>query len=1328
MIRFRHPCIPLAILFTAAFVHPVGAALVAKGLRCEYLVNPTGIDETQPRLSWVVESLDRGERQTAWQVLVASSAANLDAGLGDLWDSGKVPGDATSQIAYAGVPLGSRTACFWKVRAWNKDDQPSPWSETATWTLGLLAAGDWSAKWIDGEVFGPPPGDPPVIVAAHYEAVAGSGSLDVTARLVALAAQGNSILAINNTTLGGDPAFGTAKQLRVQYQRSGRTAVKTFAEGATVVFPGDLPPVTSPVIQSARYESVSGGGFRDVTATLVSLAQGGAFTRVVNNTNFGPDPAANQVKQLRVNYTVDGVAGVATVAENTTFCYPADLPSPAPVVFTAARYEAIDGAGALDVTANLAGRAQTGSFTITVDNTTFGGDPAVNHVKRLRIEYLLAGRPLVRYVAENASFRFPADLAYPSNVPYLRKSFTLAKPVRQAVVYATALGLYELRLNGSRVGDHILAPEWTDYAKRLRYQAYDVTAQVAAGANVLGAQVANGWYCGHIGNGGYQRWGTRPALLVQLEIAYTDGTSERIVSDGSWRMQVSPLVASDFMLGEDYDAGRDLPGWAAPGFDDSGWPQVVVRSEPARLMNSQAMEPVRQLREIAPTSLAMPVPGKWVFDLGQNMVGVVRLKVAAAAGTRLTLRHAEMLNPDGTLYTANLRGAPSIDTYVCKGGGEETWQPQFTFHGFRYVELAGLATAPPLTAVTGIVIGSDTPPAGEFACSDGFINQLHSNIQWSQRGNYLSVPTDCPQRDERLGWLGDAQVFVRTATCNADIAAFFTKWMTDVTDSQLANGSYADVAPGVGTAAGAPAWGDAGVICPWAIYQAYGDVRLLAKNYPAMVRWVEYCRTQSVGSIRSGNRGNDYGDWLAINAATDKELIGTAYYAYSARLVAKAAAVLGKTADAATYEALFQTIKTAFINKYVNTTTGAITGNTQCAYAMALRFDLLPDHLREPAAQLLEDDVVAKGDHLSTGFVGVSYLLPALTAAGRTDTAYRLLLQDTFPSWLYSVKLGATTIWERWDGWTPQNGFQNPGMNSFNHYSLGSVGEWLYATVAGIDLDPAAPGYRKIIIRPRPGAALTSARASLRTIHGRITTAWHQYPGGFVLEAGIPANSTATVHVPAAAATEVMESGQPAATANGVTFLRLEDGAAVFAVVAGRYRFTSGTTPEPGGDSVSRDAGTTVRIRITTLLENDGAGPLEFVAAGPLSVNGATLDVVDGWILYTPPPADPGPDSFTYTVRDDQGGIYNRTVQVGLIPGDAPVQQAVSIRIQPDGSRHILFAGVPGRLYRIESSETMDGTHAWTTRATVQADEDGSFDLTDTLPLPAARFYRAVFP
>ncbi|MBC8096970.1 MAG: family 78 glycoside hydrolase catalytic domain [Akkermansiaceae bacterium] len=957
------------------------AAVETKNHRCEYLTNPLGIDAASPRLSWIVTSNRRGEKQTAYHVLVASSVKLLADDKGDLWDSGKVTSDETSHIAYSGRPLLSRQSCFWKVRAWDRDGKPGRWSPVAQWHMGLLKAGDWSAQWIEAEV--------PV-----------------------------------------------------------------------------APSVTTLLIRRATYEAVEKSGVADVTAALTSL-----------------------VKENRLK--------------------------------------------------------------VEVNNKTLGIDPAQNLAKRLRVEYELGGKAYSKVVDENQTLVLPDEL---EPLRYLRKSFALKATVQRAVLYATALGLYELRLNGKRVGDHVLAPEWTDYRKRVCYQTYDVTALLKKGDNALAASLADGWFSGRIGNGANQFFGKVPAMLAQLEVTHADGRVERITSDASWKSHASPILASDFMLGEDYDARLEVKGWDQPGLDESKWVPAIVRDESARRLEAQVMEPVRKILELKTKAVTERKPGCWTYDLGQNMVGVVRLKVSAPAGTRVTLRHAEMLNPDGTLYTRNLRGAPSVDHYICKGGGVETWQPVFTFHGFRYVEITGLTGKPDADAVTGIVIASDTPLTGEFTCSDARINQLQSNILWGQRGNYISVPTDCPQRDERLGWLGDAQVFIRTATYNADVAAFFTKWMVDVDDGQSAEGSFSDVSPNTMGVSGVPAWGDAGVICPWTIYEVYGDKRMLERHLPAMTKWIEYMRARSTNLIRDKDRGNDYGDWLSIGADTPKDLIGTAYFAYSTHLVAKSYRALGRVAEAEKYEQLFADIKVAFNQRYVEAD-GRIKGNTQCVYAMALKFDLLPSELRSKAAEFLEADIKAKGDHLSTGFVGVSYLLPVLTQADKTDTAYRLLLQDSFPSWLFSVKHGATTIWERWDGWTPEKGFQDPGMNSFNHYSLGSCGEYLFGYVGGIR--HASPGFKTILIDPIVHDGLSWAKTRYDSIQGPIATSWKREGQRLALEVVVPANTTATICVPAKDLASVTESGKAVEKAEGVKFLRQEKNKAMFEVGSGTYRFAS---------------------------------------------------------------------------------------------------------------------------------------------------------------------------
>jgi alpha-L-rhamnosidase len=824
---------------------------------------------------------------------------------------------------------------------------------------------------------------------------------------------------------------------------------------------------------------------------------------------------------------------------------------PVDLKILSAKYESVDGKHGKDVTALVAKKVEPEGISLTVNNDTLGGDPAKDAKKHLTVRYALDGKETKVVLKEDEPFNVPAPV-----VPYLRRDFDLRPDVRSARLYVTALGLYEIRVNGQRVGDHAFAPDWTDYNKRVRYQAYDVTSLVRGGQNVLGALVGPGWYAGHVGFNNIQnRWGKVPALLAQLEVMHLDGSVERVSTDDQWMAHASPILQGDFLKGETYDARLEVPDWATAEVNPEGWSKATVREE-KKLIESQVSEPVRAELEVAPKTVVAAGEGKWIFDLGQNMVGIARLRVPRQpSGTKIVLRFAEILNKDGSIYTTNLRAATSTDTYICRGTAEEIWQPKFTFHGFRYIELSGLKDKPSLDTVTGVVLSSANRWVGTFETSDPLVNKLQSNIVWGQRGNYLSVPTDCPQRDERLGWMADAQVFAHTATMNADVSGFMSKWMVDIDDAQRDDGAYYDVAPYVsGCSYGVPAWADAGVIVPWTVYQAYGDKRELEKHLPAMIKWIEWCKKNSDKLIRDKERGNDYGDWLSIDADTSKELVGTAYFAYSTQLVSKSLEATGHAQEAAKYAKLADDIKAAFIAKYVKAD-GHVEGNTQCAYVLALRFNLLPEKLRPIAADLLEADVKAKGWHLSTGFLGVSYLLPVLTEAGKADVAFRLLKQETFPSWLFSVKQGATTIWERWDGYTPEKGFQNPGMNSFNHYSLGSVGQWLYESVAGISGDPATPGYRHVLIRPYVGGGLTEAKATHHAISGEIESGWKVRGDAFTLRIRIPANVTATVFVPAKGA--VTESGRRANSAEGVKFLRTEGDRAVYLVGSGTYEFGS---------------------------------------------------------------------------------------------------------------------------------------------------------------------------
>jgi alpha-L-rhamnosidase len=752
----------------------------------------------------------------------------------------------------------------------------------------------------------------------------------------------------------------------------------------------------------------------------------------------------------------------------------------------------------------------------------------------------------------------PVETKSGTPAAFLRSEFQLSKPVRRARVYATALGNYELHLNGRKVGRDHFTPGYTDYRKTLYYNAYDVTEQLQQGPNAIGAMLADGWYAGAIGwKGNRHVFGGQPLFSAMLEIEHEDGTRQRIATGPDWQGAFGPILEADHLMGCVYDARKEMPGWDRAGFSSSGWQPVITGSMPNVRFSAYPSEPVREMQELKTIAVTTPKPDVHVFDLGQNMVGWARLKITGTAGQKVVLRFAEMLNDDGTVYTANLRSARATDTFFLKGGGEEILEPAFTFHGFRYVEVTGLPAGvkPDASMITGIVVHSGIASTSSFECSHPMVNQLYSNIVWGMRGNYLDIPTDCPQRDERMGWMGDAQAFIRTGACLMDIAPFFTKWMVDVEDAQGADGMFTDVAPrGILDSGGVAGWADAGVICPWTIYQVYGDKRILEKHYAAMARWIEYMRATSKDLIRPDH---GYGDWLAPFAAnnegdTPKPLLGTAYFAYSTGIMAKAARVLGKNEDADSYDALAADVRAAF-NKAFVSPDGTLAGDTQTAYLMALRFHLVPDALRPKLEERLVARIQERDWHLSTGFLGVNLLIPTLTDIGRVDVAYRLLENTSYPSWGYSIVNGATTIWERWNSYTKDKGFGDVGMNSFNHYAYGSVGEWMFSSLAGIDTD--GPGFRKMIIHPRPGGSVNHAKAEYDSINGRIRTAWETKGTAFTLKASIPCNTTATVHIPTANAEAVMEGGKPTSGAPGVKYLRMEQGKAVFEIGSGNYDF-----------------------------------------------------------------------------------------------------------------------------------------------------------------------------
>jgi alpha-L-rhamnosidase len=740
------------------------------------------------------------------------------------------------------------------------------------------------------------------------------------------------------------------------------------------------------------------------------------------------------------------------------------------------------------------------------------------------------------------------------SISWLGRNFHIAKTVRIARIYSSALGSYQLYLNGKRVGDDILAPGWTDYRKRIPYQVYDVTSQLRTGDNAIRALLAGGWYADGLGwlQNRYNFGKPPERILSQLEIEYTDGTRESLPTDESWKAAPSAILSSDIYNGESYDArlekrdGNDAPS------PERGWGRVAIAAAPEASLVAQDFQPIRAHEILSPKRVTNPAPGVYIFDLGQNMVGWARLHVSGKSGTRLQLRFGEVLKPNGELYTDNLRTAEATDTYILRGEGREVFEPHFTFHGFRYVQVTGYPGTPTQDDVEGVAFYTSAPFTMKFSTGNPTVNQLWNNILWGQRGNFLSVPTDCPQRDERLGWMGDAEVFWRTASFNANLAAFSHKFATDIRDAQSAAGAYADVSPRVGpTGESVAGWADAGVIIPWTAYMQYGDKVILQENWSAMERWMAHLEGANPNYLWLKERGNDYGDWLAIGSQTPKDMIATAYWAYDATLMKQMAKALGRDSDAEKYARLFEKVQSAFNQTFVKPD-GTVGTGSQTSYVLALHMNLLAEGQREAAVQKLVDDIKAHDFHLTTGFLGTPYLLIELSKSGHSDVAYRLLLQKTFPSWFYMIDHGATTMWERWNG---DQKLDDPSMNSFNHYAYGAVAEWLYRYAAGIDEDTNDPGFHKIVLHPQFSSQLGQVEATYESAYGRIDSKWKMEGSAVTWNVAIPDNTTALLYFPASAKAQIVESGKNIEQTDGIKFLRTEGDQAVYQAGSGIYAF-----------------------------------------------------------------------------------------------------------------------------------------------------------------------------
>ncbi|GAB5562321.1 MAG: alpha-L-rhamnosidase [Synoicihabitans sp.] len=740
---------------------------------------------------------------------------------------------------------------------------------------------------------------------------------------------------------------------------------------------------------------------------------------------------------------------------------------------------------------------------------------------------------------------------------YLRKDFSLSTAPVRARLYLSSFGMAEPWLNGARVTPDYFLPGWPDYRKRNLYVSYDVTDQLTSGDNTIGIALGDGWYSGTLFL--EHQYDEIAKVSAWIEITHANGETQLIATDDSWRWSEGPIRAQGVYFGETYDAREELEGWATPAAAANDWQPVVTLPRVEIPLHARHSPPVRRIEELHPQSATEIRPGVFIYDLGQNMVGWVRLKLNATPGQEVKLRFAEMLEADGEMHTANLRKAEATARYITKGGGKETWEPTFTFFGFRYVELTGV-TKPREDAISGVVVHSDLERIGHFESSDPLLNKLYANTLWGQKGNFLELPTDCPQRDERLGWTGDAQVFAHTAHYNLRSGAFYRQWMAAVRDSfePGPKGGFGSVAPHIGFQRGAAGWSDAGAIVPWVNWLHTADRRLLEESFSSVQDWIALQEESAPDGIRISREG--WGDWLAPGyepkkAPTPYVLIATAYFAHSTQLAIQMADILEKPAIAARYRTLHAKIKAAFNREFI-TPDGRITSDEQTAYLLALTFDLVEEDLRAKMGKHLQRAVAEKDNHLATGFIGTPLLVPTLHDIGRTDLAYTVLQKETYPGWLYSVKNGATTIWERWDSWTPEIGFNPGGMNSFNHYAYGSVVGWFYDTIAGIKPREQTPGWKEFILAPHPGGNLTHAAASLESPFGLIASQWQLDDRRFEWAVTVPPNTTAHVSLPAVRVKHITESGHALSELASVTDIVAADETVSFLLGSGSYQFT----------------------------------------------------------------------------------------------------------------------------------------------------------------------------
>ncbi len=1054
-------------------------------LKCEYRDDPEGIDVLRPRLSWQLHSSRRGERQSAYRILVASDRNLLKQEKANLWDSGRVSSDQTVQIAYDGVPLKSRHQCFWKVMTWDKEGRPSGWSNTARWTMGLLLADEWQAKWISDQVLADPVNRPLTPIHCYRSQLANNPNVE--------------------------------KWIVVDLGTTQRVDAVDIIPARPEGLHSDFRTVMYPLrfkVETASERSFSGA------RTVVDRTDEDFVAPRTPHCQFAFTPVEARYIKLTVTKLAKWAGGEYGVALGGFGVYDAQA------AISHARISCSDSIESSEYSQSYLEKSKS-AVELSADS------------KAITVEF--SGVPASQTV---------------SRVPMLRREFILPKTIRGARLFVTARGFYEFSINGKRIGDQVLAPGYTDYAKRIEYQTYDVTDCLREGANVLGALLGYGWYAGHMNLHKLRCIdGFFPLLLAQLEIDLADGRRITIVTDEKWKTTLSgPILWSDLLDGEGCDFRREIHGWNAPNFDDSDWKAAYSEPRDEALLVWPRCQPVRAVQTISPVSMREPKPNVFVYDFGQEISGYCRLKIkGAAAGTVIRLRHAEKIGPNGMIDVSSLWGVAAEEAYILDGKSDRILEPHFTYHGFRWVEVTGLTEALGKDALSAIWLHSDLENAGDFSCSNDLFNRIMDNACRTQRNLLFDVPAACAGRSERFAWLGDIRPCVQTAIFNMDAAGFFTKYAIDIRDDQTADGRYCDITPhdslrDTNRAAGSPGWADAGVSLPWQVYVNYGDRRILEEHYASAKRWVDFVRGNNPECLWENARGNDWGDWLSAGTpSTPKEVGSTAFFAHSANLVSKMAASLGYHDDAARYRTLFEQIKRAFVEAYV-TPDGRIGNNAQGCYALALHFDLLDEPLRSKSMKWLLEAIRLNEYHPTTGFWSSTELLLALSDHGAHSESSRMVNTRTMPSWGFMAENG-TTFWESFDAINRNQ--------SLCHWTHSGVGEWLWRNVAGLSPDPDDPGYRSMTIRPRPTKEVYACRARYLSVRGAIEIDWAMRGREFRLDLTVPVGASAKVFFPAGDQDSIREGTTFVKNASGVEFLSMSDSGPVFQVESGRYHFTT---------------------------------------------------------------------------------------------------------------------------------------------------------------------------